>query len=52
MLLIAASVVPPGELTFWRKTSGVSPDYVRLSLGIEDWPDLEADLSQALDAAT
>lgn len=34
-----------------QTTSGVSPDYVRLSLGIEDWPDLEADLSQALDAA-
>jgi O-acetylhomoserine (thiol)-lyase len=34
-----------------QTSSGVSPDYVRLSLGIEDWPDLEADLRQALDAA-
>lgn len=33
-------------------SSGVSPDYIRLSLGIEDWPDLEADLRQALDAAS
>lgn len=32
--------------------SGTTPDYVRLSLGIEDWPDLEADLKAALDVAS
>ena len=31
-----------------QKTSGVSPDYVRLSIGIEDFADLQADLEQAL----
>ena len=31
-----------------HKASGVSPDYVRLSLGIEDFEDLRADLEQAL----
>ncbi|WP_221030522.1 O-acetylhomoserine aminocarboxypropyltransferase/cysteine synthase family protein [Actomonas aquatica] len=35
-----------------QTASGVSPDFIRLSLGIEDWPDLEADLRQALDAAS
>jgi O-acetylhomoserine (thiol)-lyase len=35
---------PPRSQT----ATGTSPDYVRLSLGIEDWPDLEADLTQAL----
>ena len=28
--------------------AGVRPDYVRLSLGTEDFPDLQADLEQAL----
>ncbi|MCF3648843.1 O-acetylhomoserine aminocarboxypropyltransferase/cysteine synthase family protein [Synoicihabitans lomoniglobus] len=41
------SQLNPDEQT----TSGVSPDYVRLSLGIEDWPDLEADLRAALNAS-
>jgi O-acetylhomoserine (thiol)-lyase len=37
------------QLTAVEQTAtGTSPDYVRLSLGIEDWPDLEADLTQAL----
>jgi O-acetylhomoserine (thiol)-lyase len=37
------------QLTAAEQTAtGTSPDYVRLSLGIEDWPDLEADLTQAL----
>ncbi|MEO6994904.1 MAG: O-acetylhomoserine aminocarboxypropyltransferase/cysteine synthase [Lacunisphaera sp.] len=31
-----------------QKAAGVSPDYVRLSLGIEDFADLQADLEQAL----
>jgi O-acetylhomoserine (thiol)-lyase len=31
-----------------HKAAGVSPDYVRLSLGIEDFPDIQADLEQAL----
>jgi O-acetylhomoserine (thiol)-lyase len=31
--------------------SGTSPDYVRLSLGIEDWADLQADLEAGLTAA-
>jgi O-acetylhomoserine (thiol)-lyase len=29
-------------------STGVSPDLVRLSLGIEDFVDLQADLEQAL----
>jgi O-acetylhomoserine (thiol)-lyase len=31
-----------------QKASGVSADYIRLSLGIEDFADLQADLEQAL----
>lgn len=31
-----------------HKAAGVSADYVRLSIGIEDFPDLQADLEQAL----
>ncbi len=31
-----------------QTASGVSPDYVRLSLGVEDFVDLQADLEQAL----
>jgi O-acetylhomoserine (thiol)-lyase len=34
-----------------QRASGVTDDYVRLSLGIEDYEDLEADVKQALDAA-
>ena len=33
-------------------SSGTTPDYVRLSLGCEDWPDLEADLKAGLAAAS
>ncbi len=33
-----------------QESSGVSPDYVRLSVGIEAYVDIEADLKQALDA--
>ena len=29
-------------------STGTSPDYVRLSLGIEDFVDIQADLEQAL----
>lgn len=31
-----------------QKASGVLPDYVRLSIGIEDFADIQADLEQAL----
>ncbi len=31
-----------------QKTAGVSPDYVRLSMGIEDFVDIQADIEQAL----
>jgi len=34
-----------------QASSGVTDDYVRLSLGIEDYADLEADVKQALDKA-
>jgi len=30
-------------------SSGVSDDFIRLAIGIEDYPDLEADLTQALE---
>jgi O-acetylhomoserine (thiol)-lyase len=37
------------QLTVAEQTaSGVSPDYIRLSLGTEDFTDLQADLEQAL----
>ncbi|MBK8859210.1 MAG: O-acetylhomoserine aminocarboxypropyltransferase/cysteine synthase [Opitutaceae bacterium] len=37
------------QLTVAEQTaSGVSPDYIRLSLGTEDFADLQADLEQAL----
>jgi len=37
------------QLTVTEQTaSGVSPDYIRLSLGTEDFADLQADLEQAL----
>jgi len=32
-------------------STGTTPDFVRLSLGIEDWSDLEADLTAALEAS-
>ncbi|MBL4574575.1 MAG: O-acetylhomoserine aminocarboxypropyltransferase/cysteine synthase [Opitutaceae bacterium] len=34
-----------------QTASGVSEDYVRLSVGIEDYEDIEADIAQALDAS-
>lgn len=34
-----------------QESTGVTPDYVRLSVGIESYEDLEADLKQALDKA-
>ena len=33
-----------------QKSTGVSPDFVRLSVGIEAYEDIEADLKQALEA--
>jgi O-acetylhomoserine (thiol)-lyase len=35
-----------------QKTTGVTDDYVRLSIGIEDFEDIKDDLDQALRAAT
>jgi O-acetylhomoserine (thiol)-lyase len=35
-----------------QKTTGVTPDYVRLSIGIEDYEDIKDDLDQALSAAS
>jgi len=35
-----------------QRASGVTPDYIRLSIGIEDADDIIADLDQALAAAT
>ena len=35
-----------------QRDTGVTPGYVRLSVGIEHIDDIIADLSQALDAAT
>jgi O-acetylhomoserine (thiol)-lyase len=32
--------------------AGVTPDMVRLSVGVEDADDIVADLSQAIEAAT
>ena len=34
-----------------QRTAGVSPEYVRISVGIEDLEDIKADLDQALKAA-
>lgn len=34
-----------------QASSGVSPDFVRLSLGIEDFADIQADLEQSLERA-
>jgi len=34
-----------------QKTTGVTDDYVRLSVGIEDFEDIKDDLDQALRAA-
>ncbi|MFM8287358.1 MAG: PLP-dependent transferase, partial [Planctomycetaceae bacterium] len=32
-----------------QASAGVTPDYLRLSIGTEDWRDITADLQQALD---
>jgi O-acetylhomoserine (thiol)-lyase len=51
-------VIHPASTTHQQLTpdeqaaTGVSPDYVRLSVGIEDIEDIKADLAQALKAAT
>jgi len=42
------SQLTPAELA----ETGVSPDYIRLSIGLEDVADLKADIEQALQAAT
>jgi O-acetylhomoserine (thiol)-lyase len=34
-----------------QDTTGVTPDYVRLAVGLEDIHDILADLDQALEAA-
>jgi O-acetylhomoserine (thiol)-lyase len=50
-------VIHPASTTHSQLTpeeqaeTGVTPDYIRLSIGIEDAEDLKADLSQALQAA-
>ncbi|MEZ5278585.1 MAG: O-acetylhomoserine aminocarboxypropyltransferase/cysteine synthase [Opitutaceae bacterium] len=41
------SQLTPDEL----KTTGVTDDYVRLSVGLEDYEDIEADVTQALEKA-
>ena len=38
----------PGE----QASTGVTPDYVRLSIGLENVEDIKADINQALAAAT
>ncbi|MDG7006092.1 MAG: O-acetylhomoserine aminocarboxypropyltransferase/cysteine synthase, partial [Nitrososphaerota archaeon] len=35
-----------------QKATGVTDDYIRLSIGIEDFEDIRDDLDQALRAAT
>ena len=42
------SQLSPAELM----ETGVTPDYIRLSIGLEDVPDIKADIDQALRAAT
>jgi len=42
------SQLSPSELM----ETGVTPDYIRLSIGLEDVPDIKADIDQALRAAT
>ncbi|MCX8150770.1 MAG: O-acetylhomoserine aminocarboxypropyltransferase/cysteine synthase [Candidatus Bathyarchaeota archaeon] len=51
-------VIHPASTTHQQLTpqeqaaTGVTPDYIRLSVGIEDFEDIKADLEQALRAAT
>ena len=41
------SQLSPSELA----ETGVTPDYIRLSIGLEDAADLKADIEQALQAS-
>jgi len=51
-------VIHPASTTHQQLTpqeqteTGVTPDYIRLSVGIEDFEDIKADLEQALQATT
>ena len=51
-------VIPPASTTHQQLTEeerlagGVTPDFIRLSVGLEDPADITADLDQALRAAT
>jgi len=50
-------VIHPASTTHQQLTAeeqaetGVTPDYVRLSIGIEDVEDIKADIDQALQAS-
>jgi O-acetylhomoserine (thiol)-lyase len=50
-------VIHPGSTTHQQLSAseqaetGVTPDYVRLSVGIEDVEDIKADMDQALKAS-
>ena len=50
-------VIHPGSTTHQQLTAdeqaatGVTPDYIRLSIGLEDVEDLKADIEQALQAS-
>ena len=49
-LIIHPSTTTHQQLTLEEQaTAGVTPDYLRLSIGTEDWRDITADLQQALD---
>ncbi|MFM8223668.1 MAG: O-acetylhomoserine aminocarboxypropyltransferase/cysteine synthase family protein, partial [Planctomycetaceae bacterium] len=49
-LIIHPSTTTHQQLTLEEQASaGVTPDYLRLSIGTEDWRDITADLQQALD---
>lgn len=51
-LVIHPASTTHSQLTPEEQTkTGVTPDYVRLSVGIEDFEDIKADLAQALDAS-
>jgi O-acetylhomoserine (thiol)-lyase len=52
-LVIHPASTTHGQLTEdERRASGVTPDLIRLSVGIEDADDIVADLDRAIDAAT
>jgi len=49
-LIIHPSTTTHQQLTLEEQaTAGVTPDFLRLSIGTEDWRDITADLQQALD---